>query len=84
MENCGNLILENRVKLSISAVSDVESYDDKRIVLRVGESRLIIEGSGLKINSVNVEDGEAAITGQIDSCVYTHTARGSFWGKLAK
>lgn len=84
MENCGNLILENRAKLSISAVSDVESYDDKRIVLRVGESRLIIEGSGLKINSVNVEDGEASITGQVDSCEYTHTARSSFWGKLAK
>ena len=84
MENSGNLILENRAKLSVSAVSDVESYDDKRIVLRVGESRLIIEGSGLKINSVNVEDGEAAITGLIDSCEYTRTSRGSFWGKLAK
>ena len=84
MENSGNLILENREKLSISAVNDVESYDDKRIVLKVGESRLIIGGSDLKINSVNVEDGEAAITGRIDSCEYTRTARSSFWGKLAK
>ena len=84
MADNGNLILENREKLCVSAVSDVESFDDKRIVLKVGESRLIIEGSGLKINSVSVEDGEATITGTVDSCAYTRAARGSIWGKLAK
>lgn len=84
MEDNGNLILENRQKLSVSAVSDVESYDDRRIALKVGDSRLVIEGSGLKINSVSVENGEALVTGTIDSCVYTRAAKGSFWGKLAK
>ena len=44
----------------------------------------MIEGSGLKINSVSVEDGEATITGLVDSCVYTRSARSSFWGKLSK
>lgn len=84
MADYGNLILENRGKLCVSAVSDVESFDEKKIVLKVGECRLIIEGSGLKINSVSVEDGEATITGTVDSCTYTGGNRGSFWGKLAK
>ena len=84
MENNGNLILENRAKLCVSAVSDVESFDERRIVLRIGESRLVIEGSGLKINSVSVESGEAVITGLVDSCAYTGYVRRSLWGKLAK
>ncbi len=84
MENNGNLILENRAKLCVSAVSDVESFDERRIVLRIGESRLVIEGSGLKINSVSVESGEAVITGLVDSCAYTGSVRRSLWGKLAK
>lgn len=84
MADNGNIILENRSKLSVSAVGDVESFDDKKIVLKVGDSRLIIEGSGLKISSVNTDDGEAVITGFVDSCAYTGSGRGSFWGKLTK
>ncbi len=84
LEYSGNLILENREKLSVSGVSDVESFDERRIVLRTGESRLVIDGSALKINSVSVEDGEAVVTGKIDGCAYTGGARGSFWGKITK
>lgn len=84
MADNGNLILENREKLCVSAVSDVESFDDKKIVFRVGDSRLIIEGNGLKISSVSIESGEASVTGIVDSCTYTGAARGSIWRKLAK
>ncbi len=84
MDSYGNLILENREKLCVSGVSDVESFDERRIVLRVGDSRLEIDGSGLKISSVNVESGEAVIVGTVNGCAYTAAAGRSLWRKLAK
>ncbi len=84
MSEYGNLILENREKLCISAVSDVESYDDRKIVLRIGDERLTVTGSGLRLSQVNVEDGEATVEGSIDGCVYSRPAKGSFWGRLTK
>ncbi len=84
MSDRGNLILENREKLCVSAVTDVESFDDKRIVLRVGEDRLTITGEGLKLNQVSVEQGEATVVGLVDSCTYSRAARGSLWGRLTK
>ena len=84
MSDNGNLILENRSKLGVSAVTDVESFDEKRIVLRVGDSRLTILGSGLKLSQVSVEDGEATVVGSIDSCSYSNAGRGSVWGRLVK
>lgn len=84
MADNGNLILENRSKLCVSAVSDVESFDEKRIVLKTGDCRLVISGSGLKLSQVSVEDGEATVTGFIDSCAYTRSSSGSVWGKLIK
>ena len=84
MSDNGNLILENRARLGVSAVTDVESFDEKRIVLRVGDSRLTVLGSGLKLSQVSVDDGEATIVGQIDSCAYSGAGKGSLWGRLAK
>lgn len=84
MSDNGNLILENRSKLCVSAVTDVESFDDKRIVLRVGDSRLTILGSGLKLSQVSVDDGEATVVGLVDSCSYSRAGKGSVWGRLAK
>ncbi len=84
MSDNGNLILENRSKLCVSAVKDVESFDDKKIVLKTGDCRLIIEGSGLKLSQVSVEDGEATVIGFIDSCAYTRPGKGSVWGRIVK
>lgn len=80
----GNLILENRSKLCVSAVTDVESFDEKRIVLKTGDCRLIILGSGLKLSQVSVDEGEATIVGLIDSCAYTSSGKGSIWGRISK
>lgn len=84
MSENGNIILENREKLSVTAVKDVESFDERKIVLKTEQCRLIIEGSGLKIFSISIDSAEAVITGFINSCVYAKGSRGSFWGKLTK
>ena len=56
----------------------------KKIVLRVGDSRLTVLGSGLRLSAVSVEDGEATVEGFIDSCAYSGAGKGSIWGRLVK
>lgn len=82
-----HIILENRRKLSVSGISDVDSYDDKMIQLSIGEELLTITGSDLKIMKMSVETGEIAVEGFVDGCVYSHgSARrsGGFLRKMLK
>ena len=43
-----NLVLEDRRLLTVSGVSDVDSFDEETVVLRTGLGTLIIQGSGLQ------------------------------------
>ena len=66
-----NLILENKSKLSISGVTDVDTFDDSKIVLYTEDDSLEIEGYDLHIQKLNVSDGELIIEGDILSILYS-------------
>ena len=66
-----NVIMENRRKLSISGVTDVESFDEETIVLSTEAGMLIIKGSALHINKLSLESGEVAVEGEIDALNYS-------------
>lgn len=66
-----NLILENRKKLSVSGVDEVESFNEEEILLRTLQNGvLVIKGSGLHINRLNVDTGDVSIAGVVDSMDY--------------
>jgi sporulation protein YabP len=65
------LILENRRSLNISGVCDVDSFDDKIILVYTNLGELTIKGSDLHINKLNLESGEILLEGTILSLVYT-------------
>ena len=50
-----NLILENREKLSISAVLDVLSFDDQIVILETELGMLTIKGEDLRINKLSID-----------------------------
>lgn len=84
-----NVILENREKMNISGVSDVESFDEGSVVLYTELGTLIIKGEALKMNHLNIENGEVAIEGYVHSCTYQDgyskkRGRGSWLGSLFK
>ena len=82
-----NIILEERKKLSISGVTDVESFDDGRIMAFTTLGELEIKGSKLHVSEMSLESGEAVITGEIKSIVYgdkDRTRRLTLWGKLTR
>ncbi len=79
-----NIILENRKKLSVSGVKDVESFNEEEIVLHTELGVLIIKGSSLHIGKLNMDNGEVSIDGSVDNCEYAdESGRGSA-GLLAR
>ena len=79
-----NLILENREKLSISGVMDVESFNDECVIVDTELGILIVRGDDLHINKLNIDNSELDIEGDIISCEYSDRDRskGGFFGKM--
>ena len=65
-----NIILENRKNLSISGITDVDSFDEKEISLYTQLGELTIQGRELHIDSMSVETGDMTITGDIWALIY--------------
>lgn len=65
-----NLSLENRAKLVLSGVTDVDSFDENTILLYTQMGELTIKGKGLHINAMNVDTGDMTVEGDIWSLVY--------------
>ena len=70
-----NIILENRNNLSISGITDVDSFDEKEISLYTQLGELTIQGRELHIDSMSVETGDMTITGDIWAIIYADKAK---------
>lgn len=82
-----NLILENRKNLSVSGITDVDSFDEKAICLYTQLGELTIQGRELHIDSMSVETGDMTVTGDIWAVVYGDKDKKnpvSFLGRLFK
>ena len=79
-----NLILESRGKLTISGVTDVDSFDEQTIVAITDLGELTIRGEKLHITRLSLEIGELQIEGNIAALSYADIApkNSSFWGKV--
>lgn len=75
-----NIVLENKEKLSVSGVRDVDTFDENKIVLFITDDTLIVDGSDLHIQKFDVSVGELIIEGEVYSLTYT----GSSGGKNSK
>lgn len=79
-----NLILEGRKKLTLTGVSDVDSFDDRTVVAYTSYGELTIKGKDLHVSKLSLESGELSLDGEISSMVYSdsHETSGSFFSKL--
>ncbi len=66
-----DLSIEDRKRMKLTGVSDVRSYDERRIILLTTRGGLVIGGSGLKITKVDTECGEADVEGNICALEYS-------------
>lgn len=82
------VILENREKLMVSAVEDIESFDDERVVIVTDMGTMTVIGGNFRISKLNVDDGQLVIDGEIDEIQYSDTVSsdksGGFFSRLFK
>ncbi|APM37510.1 sporulation protein YabP [Clostridium kluyveri] len=65
------LSLESRRKLILTGIIEVVSFNEDQIVLNTNLGTLNIKGKDLKMNKLDVQNGDVVIIGVINACVYT-------------
>ena len=66
-----NIIMEDRKKLSVSGVTDIDSFDEQTIIAITDLGELTIRGWNLHITRLNLEQSELLVDGEISSLTYT-------------
>lgn len=82
-----NIYIEDRKQMRVTGVLDVGNFQEDLIRLSVPGNTILIRGSGLHIQRLELEEGEVLITGTVQSAVYTEKkekAAGSVWKRLLK
>ena len=79
-----NLVLEDRRMLTVSGVSDVDSFDEETVVVFTDLGELTVRGSNLHINRLSVDVGELTVEGNIAALIYSDEAprSGGFFSKV--
>ena len=76
-----HLNLENRQKLSLTGITEVESFDDTVVILHTAGDTLIIRGEGLHLRSL--EGGQVLVDGSISTIAYeAQRPVGGFFSRL--
>lgn len=87
MDLTHNVIIENRAKMSLSGVTDVENFDESEISLYTSLGDMVIRGKNLHVESVSIESGEMSISGEIKSLVWgdkDRTKKPTLWQKMTR
>ena len=81
------LSIDNREKITITAVTDVDSFNEETILVMLAQGGLVIKGQKLHIQKLDLAEGKVIITGSIQSAVYTEKKNkqdGGFLKKILK
>ena len=71
-----SLVMENRNRLVISGVKEVEGFTETEVRLYTDMGQITVKGRNLKVNQVSTETGELIMNGDmINSVVYSEKPR---------
>ena len=71
-----SLVMENRKRLVISGVKDVEGFTETEVRLYTDMGQITIKGRNLKVNQVSTGTGELIMNGDlINSVVYSEKVK---------
>ena len=71
-----NITMEDRRQLAISGVEEVESFDEREIVMRTSLGTLTVSGEDLSVSRLSVETGDVDIQGRILGLEYEEETGG--------
>ncbi|OPJ55089.1 sporulation protein YabP [Alkalithermobacter paradoxus] len=70
-----NISLKNRETLTICGVEHVYSFNDTKIELRTNLGDMKIEGEGLDMGKLSLEEGIVTVKGMINTIAYSKVAK---------
>ena len=65
------VIIDGRDRVSISAVNDVDSFNENEIIFLTSAGMMTITGEDLHITKLNLDEGMLIIDGTVDSIDYS-------------
>ena len=78
-----HVTLEERERLCVSGVEEVESFDENSIVMVTTGGYLVVRGTDLHIEQLSLDGGQLRVEGQVESLSYEDD-RGARGGLLAR
>ena len=84
LDNPHKLTLDSRNRLTMTGITEVESFDEEMVVLHTTRGTLVIRGTGLHLQLLSLDGGQVHVDGTVDSLTYEDTARdaGGFLTRL--
>ena len=84
LENPHKLVLESRNRLTMTGVTEVESFDEELVVLHTVRGILVIRGKELHLQLLTLDTGQVHVDGCVDSLTYEDTVaqKGGFLARL--
>ena len=83
-EAAHHIIVEERERLSVSGVEEVERFDENTIVMTTVRGTLVIQGENLHIEKLSLDGGHLKVEGVIDALSYEDSGRSSSGGLLSR
>lgn len=76
------LILQERKRLELSGVTDVENFDETTVNCCTSLGRLTVCGSDLHVQRLDLDGTALSIEGRIHSLTYSDVKKGGLLGRL--
>ena len=76
--------IDNRLRISVTGVVDVESFNEQEVLLITEAGPLNIVGSNMHLSKLNLEDGQICIEGELLALDYEppEAERRGLFGKV--
>lgn len=65
-----HLMLENRSRLSLTGVQDVNGFNEETVSVKTCDGTLLVRGEKLHIDKLNLDTGEVSVDGRVNSLQY--------------
>ena len=84
MAGVHHLTLEDRERLTVSGVEEVESFDEATIVMVTAQGVLVVRGEGLHIEKLSLDGGDLKVEGRVNALIYgeERRERGGLFSRL--
>ena len=77
------LTLDDRERLTLTGVTEVESFDEQLVVLHTEQGTLVVRGEGLHLQLLSPDGGVVHVQGRVNSLQYEDMpTKGGFFARL--